>query len=363
MHYANLDPNNLWDKLFTITRSSNCEKTRVYDDIINEYYRNNDIGGMYSSKFYWVKQWGYGPVSYLFDYLDSALRDDIVSDFKEIYMNISSWNNKPFSNYTDSLDLSTKKKNPRARLLYAKYLKEYDQKVNSGYFKYAINTIQLHIAMPKLGWWIPDKKGDYAREFILKYDIDGDGRLNARELILGAIRENKFVFNNKHCTLCFKKSIAKIDAIFSYLNCAHTGYIDAEQMWGAFPLLNRPTSQYNIFNIKNNYSIRTNSVNDLVLKNYRTKDGFLNKDEFRQGILLGFWDRQTTQSGIIKGDSRNLKSLRWSDDGMIDTVAYNYFKESLVIELKQKAEERKQNMVHYKKQKQINKKTIKHIVE
>jgi len=48
---------------------------------------------------------------------------------------------------------------------------------------------------------------------------------------------------------------------------------------------------------------------------------------------------------------------------MIDTVAYNYFKESLVIELKQKAEERKQNMVHYKKQKQINKKTIKHIVE
>ena len=181
--------------------------------------------------------------------------------------------------------------------------------------------------------------------------MDGDGRLNARELVLGAIMNNKTVFNYKTCKYCFKKALAKIDSMFKFFNCADTGFIDAEQIWAGFPQLKRKTNKYNIFGIKNSLSIRTNAINDFVLKNQGVKDAFLNMAEFRQGVLLGFWDRQTTQSGVIDGDSRNLRQLRWSHDGQRDTFAYNYMKETIILELKQKAEERKAAMVNFKKQK------------
>jgi len=351
-HLEKVDPKNLWEKLFTVTRTTNCAQTRNFNDLVNEVLNAYSKVGAASNKFYWVKEWGFGPVSYLFDYLDPVFKNDTVIEFKNIYDKVSKFSNEDLPEYQDSLNLAQQMKNAdyHVKYKYAKMLKEFNQKANSAHFGISINTVQLHKALPALGWKIQNDQGDYAKDFVLKYDIDGDGRLNARELVLGFIRENKANVAYKTCINCLKKTITKIDSMFEYFNCANTGFIDAEQMWNALPQLTRKSNKYNIFGIKNSLSIRTNAINDLVLKNMKVKEGFLSKDEFRQGILLGFWDRQTTQSGVIDGDSRNLKELRWSQDGMVDTVAYNYMKETIILELKQKAEERKQAMIKYKDQ-------------
>jgi Ca2+-binding EF-hand superfamily protein len=239
-----------------------------------------------------------------------------------------------------------------SKAMFAKLLKEFNKKISTSYYATSVNSVQIHQAMTKFNWSIKDKNENYAKNFVLEYDIDGDGRLNARELILGSIKGNRATFNNPNCLNCYSTTNGKIDAIFKFFNCAKTGMVDAEQLWNGFPLLKRDTSKYNIFGIQNVYTIRTNSINDFVLKNQKLKDGYLTNSEFREGILLGFWDRQTTESGIIDGDSRNLKSLRWSNDGSQDTLAYNYMKETIILELKQKAEERAKYMVNFKKQKE-----------
>jgi len=348
--FENADPNNLWDKLFISTKQTNCEKTRVYDLIVKDYYNKYERKNLITNKFNWIKKWGEGPVAYLFDYLDSVLRNDILEEFKGIFKNITSYSNIDNKEYQDTLNMNTYMNDVRLRIGYSQKIKDYNNRIKTSYFKSAVNTVQLRQAIPALGWIIPNKDDDYAKKFVLNYDIDGDGRLNARELILGSIIGNKGNFKNKNCKLCFDKTISKIDKIFDFINCAKNGFIDAEQMWESFPLLIRNTSMYNIFSIRNDMSIRTNAVNDLVLKNVELVDGFLSKEEFRIGILLGFWDRQTTESGIIDGDSRNLKSLRWSDDGMTDTIAYESMKEQIILDLEAKAEERKRNMVKYKDQ-------------
>lgn len=357
-HLENQDPNNLWGKLFSVSRTTNCEQTRIYDNIVNEILHKDNTLNSASSKFYWIKEWGYGPAAYFFDYIDSVLREDVVKEFRNIYRNVTSYSNKDLPNYSDELDMNRQmsKASALTKAKYAKKLKEFNSKINTGYYSTSANSVQLHQAMPVFKWFIANKDDNYAKEFVLDYDIDGDGRLNARELILASIRNNRIIFDNPSCILCYKDVIAKIDAIFKFMNCAHTGFVDAEQMWDGFPLLVRPTSKYNIFGIKNSLSIRTDAINDIVLKNWKAKEGFINKDEFRQGILLGFWDRQTTESGIIDDDSRNLKKLRWSEDGTKDTIAYNYMKETIILEMKAKAEERKRNMVNYKNQNQVNSK-------
>jgi hypothetical protein len=38
--------------------------------------------------FNWVKKWGFQNVSYLFDYLDPILRNEIIAEFESIYQNV-----------------------------------------------------------------------------------------------------------------------------------------------------------------------------------------------------------------------------------------------------------------------------------
>ena len=69
-----------------------------------------------------------------------------------------------------------------------------------------------------------------------------------------------------------------------------------------------------------NKDYRTTSTNDFVLKNSRKKDGFLDIEEFRTGVLLGYWDRQTDSRTIYMDDTKNMKSLRWAAGGAQDIV-------------------------------------------
>ena len=55
-----------------------------------------------------------------------------------------------------------------------------------------------------------------------------------------------------------------------------------------------------------------------VLKNFDLADGFLNREEFRKGILLGYWERQVNGMNVVDDDSINRKSDRWGNNGKLD---------------------------------------------
>ena len=72
--------------------------------------------------------------------------------------------------------------------------------------------------------------------------------------------------------------------------------------------------------------IRTDAINDFILKNNKIAIGALNKVEFRHGILYGIWDRQTDFHKIIDGDDITLKKYRWSSGRTVDTKAFQRLK-------------------------------------
>ena len=112
---------------------------------------------------------------------------------------------------------------------------------------------------------------DYAKSFIKKYDMNGDGRLNPRELILGALDHNKHLFGSRICNHCFEYATKKIDAIFTYLDCNNDGIITAENLWNNLPRLKRASNEYNIFALGKNTGFRTDCVNDFVLKKQKNE--------------------------------------------------------------------------------------------
>ena len=85
-----------------------------------------------------------------------------------------------------------------------------------------------------------------------------------------------------------------------------------------------------MFAFGNDETIITASINDFILKNSKTKDGAITRNEFRVGMLLGYWDRQAENTAIHTDDKRNLKNLRWEEGDMIDIALYNHYKKKMV---------------------------------
>jgi len=157
-----------------------------------------------------------------------------------------------------------------------------------------------------------------------RYDFDGDGRLNPREFIIMSIIHNKNVLGTT-CKHCYNDIITKkIDPIFRFLDCNNDGKINSEDMWANFEGLKRApanSGKYNIYGctIKGK-KYRTGSMNDFIIKNMKSFDGYLTKEEFRAAVLLGYWDRQTDIEKIYPDDTRTFKQLRWGTDGGTDVV-------------------------------------------
>jgi hypothetical protein len=164
----------------------------------------------------------------------------------------------------------------------------------------------------------------------MNYDLNFDGRLNPREMILGSIWNNQQTIGSPICDHCFFELSKTFDAIFIYLDCNNDGLLSAEEMWKNLPKIKRNTEKFNIFAFGNDESIRTSSINDFILKNSKIRDGFITKNEFRIGLLLGFWDRQTEFTKILTNDSRALKKLRWQEDEMIDIALYNFTRKKMI---------------------------------
>jgi len=197
--------------------------------------------------------------------------------------------------------------------------------INANYvkeiFDISVNAVQLHIAMKKWKWVIDSSLADYAQDFIMKYDANGDGRLSPRELILGAIDHNRTLYGSPNVKFLFEPLMFKLIAMFDFIDCSGKGYISAERIWTNIPNLQRGdgnANKYNIFGL--NKTLRMTAINDFVLKTHDSKNGLLNMQEFISGILFGFWNRQTSNTLIVEDDSRSLINLRWTSNNA--DVAY-----------------------------------------
>jgi len=333
------DPSTLWNQLFSQERDANCQKLDLTNDSkplsIAEIKRGERV---YKSSFKWLKKWGYGPSAYLIDYLDPLFMKDVVNDFSKIYKELLVTPNIDNYFYEDVFDL--KRLDPSGKITDLK-------KLNPSYVKEiyerSVNMVQIDYAMTEWGWY-RGSSNDAPKEFVLSYDLNGDGRLSPRELILGLIVHHKS--KNILCYNCLLLIKKKLTAIFSYFDCSGKRYLTAEDLWKYLPLIGRDDKRWNIFGIPNENNIRTDSINDFILKNGMSRPGYINAEEFISGILLAYWDRQTDNLAVIQDDARNLKKLRWDPTGVKDTAAFEYMKEKELAEkLAEEERQREKNLI------------------
>ena len=327
------------------------QKIGVNDDgklIDGPGHQGSKIG---SGPFGWVKQWGFGLSAYLFDFFDPSLRPIVLEDMAKIWDTFSKYPAADTKEYTDpfnklvvipeGIDEVSRAKLEAGRLAH-------DQAILTPVYKISVNAVQLNQGMKENKWYLDKSTSDNARAFIRSYDMNVDGRLSARELLLGSIYHNKAILGSDECKLCYEELTDKIDGIFQYIDCNNDGSIGAEEMWEHLPKLRRDTTKWNFYTLASKATIRTAVVNDFILKNGFSTSGQLNKVEFRLGILLGFWDRQTDDFGVIQDDKRNMKSLRWEDDEIIDRGAMLYIKGRAAAQAN--AEQQRQQAIYAKNQ-------------
>jgi len=208
-------------------------------------------------------------------------------------------------------------------------LMKFNKNFNPSVFENSFAIPEISEIFKAFNWDFQADVISWHKALVDKYDFDGDGRLNPNEFIFMAIRQNRKVLGEDGRKHVFKEIIEnKIDAIFSFIDCDNDGFISSENLWEGLKLLKRNNKgRYDMYKcVFPNGDLRTASPNDVVLKSMKVADGFLNRVEFRQAILLGYWNRQTDKNGVIENDSINLKNLRWTNDGAEDIVCNKIMK-------------------------------------
>lgn len=343
------DLGEIWSDLFTTPRTTSCKSEINRKNIITQIMAEKEAESYSSSTilindaaFSWVKHWGFGSVAYLLDFFDPVFLKEAVAEFKEIYSVSMKEDPENLPEYKDPFDYAAKiaTSSPEVQDKLMRELKKFEKNNDPVIYKLSANAVQVYKLFKKANWFRDPGQEDFATEFVSNYDINHDGRLNPKELILGSIIHNKQILGSKKCQYCYEKIARKIGALFTYLDCSETGFVSAEQLWKGLPELKRGVSQFNIFGYRSSENIRSDAINDFILKNSKARDAYVNKEEFVAGILLGIWERQVSESAIIEDDSRNLKKLRWSENNMVDTNAYKYVKDVTKAKIEQEERER-----------------------
>jgi Ca2+-binding EF-hand superfamily protein len=344
-----VNPAQQWASLFSQARDPNCGQK---DGMSGANLALDDGSGGVSwngpkkKVNEWDKQNGYGPSAYLFDFLDDVFQADISKEFTRLYDEakklplpdvkeqadpysldkmVSMLAQPSTNDVAASATTTPTASNPNDQSLIDKLKKivSSNTKVfNEGAFKAGLTVPQVYALVKAWNWYYNPAEIDFARKILDKFDFDGDGRLNPREFIVFSIIHNK---NNLGggCKNCYNDIISnKIDPIYSFIDCDNDNKVSAEDMWGNLQNLKRLNSaKSNIYQcLLNSKKYRTTSMNDFVLKNMWDNDGFVSRNEFRVGILLGYWDRQTDPEKIYTDDTRTFKKLRWGETGTVDVV-------------------------------------------
>ncbi len=284
----------------------------------------------------WAKGQGSGPSAYLFDFLDNVFQKDVVQQFSSMFQAALAIQAPDANTYQDpyaldkliyiysngvagSANATTSSPNSISAI------SQYNKNFNQAIWQNSISASQIYNILQQWGWkTVPS--ANPAKKIVDTYDFDGDGRLNPLEFVVFSIVNNYKIFSQSECKqFCYADLFKnKIDPLFAYLDCDGDGFVSAENMWIGLRNLKRNAQGYSMYQCQMptvlNKDYRTTSTNDFVLKNYRRADGFVNIDEFRTGILLGYWDRQTDSNKIYTDDSKNLKTARWGSGGSQDIV-------------------------------------------
>jgi hypothetical protein len=265
-----------------------------------------------------------GEAAYLFDHLDYLLKKKLAAKFKTIYEEAKK---SPYIIKDDPYTEDTLKQQlvqgRDFRQGFAPYIKNFNQKA----YEKGISVGQLKEMIYK-GRWYSELVKNFHKISFDKFDFNGDGRLDLYEFILFSIIHNKPIYGQKQCitNLCYDDIFAEvIDPMFQFFDCDKSGQISAEEIWKGLRLLKRPKDEKcNIFSCKLKLDLekdyRTISVNDFVLLNDGKVEGYLDLEEFRSGILLGFWNRQVSPWDIVDDDKYTKKTDRWDNDGADDKM-------------------------------------------
>jgi hypothetical protein len=294
----------------------------------------------------------FDQVVYFFDYLDDIFQNVISKEFSRLLENaklITEEDPKKiedpytidkllfyFSNGLEGKDPSKNSPfeiNTEPKINPAELIKKYKSDFNYDHWKNYFSVPKISNIIKEFGWNINTHTPYFFKKLIDKYNFSGTGRLNAKEFLFFAIWEN--YRNYAQCNhFCFKDIIEKkIDPLFSFLDCDKDGFINSENIWNGFKFLKRSEAnkdKYNYYKCELpkpfNKFYRTHAVNDFVLKNSGVADGFLNREEFRKGILLGYWERQVETNNVVLDDSINRKSERWDNTGKEDKDCNDLYK-------------------------------------
>jgi len=348
----------LWSTLFSQPKVNNC----ILDMPIRKRQFYHSKPHIKYNKYYWIKAWGFDNSAYLFDFLDPVFQKQMVTEFKLVYDTIMKF---------PLVDPSKTQEESESLKKATEYYTFYDpyeigtmkpkkvEKIDLAIHKVSVSTVQINQALENWKWATDVGVLFMGQKIVDAYDFNDDGRLSPREFIIAALRNNDRKFGTEEeCQYCFKDIIAQIDAMFTFIDCDNNGLIGSEDLFDSLRHLKRPSNHWNYFLLANQAKIRSHVTNDFVLKNMEELTGSLTKEQFRRGLLYGFWDRQTDNYRIINDDSKNLKHLRWKDN-MIDISAERYIKsvaEALekkrIAEEKARAEREMEDEINYYKKRQ-----------
>ena len=346
------DTNNLWKNLFnSINRREICSRTKAtYSSSEATSYTNIGYTGIkkpgngggigyialpFPKPGYDERKYGKGEAAYYFDYLDHCFQKPISNIFSKIYMEakkirddpekdpyslinqLKNYRNQGIANNIDPMIFMQKTQD---RLL-ERELTSANSNFNPIIFNLGISYWQLNVILKEWNWINNNliHYPDPAKHLLDKYDWDGNGRLDPREFIFLSIKENFDNLGTKNPLKNFYNQFifAFLDPIFSYADCDGDGLINSENLWFTSEnLICRDSIRYDIYkcdakNSDSNSDYRTASINDFILKNKGASDAYLSRNEFYKGILLGFWDRQVTNTGIFDSNEINEKDMRW----------------------------------------------------
>jgi len=272
---------------------------------------------------------GWGPSSYIFDYIDEVLEKRIVFKFWEVVDLAKKVALDP--TYKDPYTLENILGQQGTEEVLLASLKSLQPTFDEAVWRSSITVSQVNALLNEWKWFKDATKADYAKFFVDKYDFNGDGRLSPREFIIGNIRNNKAIIGTGTCKFCFEEIIKDtIDPIFMHLDCKNEEKINAESIWTGLKTLKRPdeksdsNNKFNFYNCQYGNGLgRTNVPNDFVVKGQKTMDGFLSKTEFRLSVLQGYWARHVNDLGIIVDHKQSLRGMRWLKEGVTDVVCAN----------------------------------------
>lgn len=300
------------------------------------------------------QEYSKGDSAFLFDHLDDVLQSIIANKYKKIYDAALEAQTKLFSSSSPPEDPYSYKYLLNIFLpnKYDASFPENKNRLAEVWPHFIRENWDNYITFPTFSevcrdWsWVINKEG--IKDFN-KFDFNGDGRLDRKEFILYSIIMNKSLFGTKTAKqdYFYDDIFAElIDPMFMFIDCDKNGSVTSEEIWNGLRNLKRKNKdKYSLFSCKLKMDMekeyRTISINDFILTNGKKKKAEVNLEEFRTGILLGYWKRQTRADKIVTDDTFAYKNERWIDDGKDDKMCLNikfFLKENAKMRKATKAE-------------------------